>query len=284
MSGRDDFVTEGAAGRSATADLVFAAGGGRTVLTRQHVPYPFHVTRTFQLDGARPDLATLYLQSASGGFYRADDLTLRIHVKPGAHAHVTTQAATMVHDTGLRPARQRTRLHIEDGGFLAYGPDPLVLFPGAAIRTETTIVLSPDARAIVVDSFATHDPEGRGRAFAMLEQRLDILGTDGRTKVRERGILSGDDFASRRSPLGPYRASATILVLAPPALLPGLAELQRGCDVTGCLSGATPLPNGVGFLLRCLARSGAELRRGIDGVFPIVFKALVGIEPAHRRK
>jgi hypothetical protein len=48
------------------ASLHFGHGGARTVLTRQRVPYPFHVTRSFYLDQARPDLATLYLQSAAG--------------------------------------------------------------------------------------------------------------------------------------------------------------------------------------------------------------------------
>jgi urease accessory protein len=285
MSGRDSFVTrEGAAGRSAKAALVFAAGGGRSVLTRQHVPYPFHITRTFQLDRARPDIATLYLQSASGGFYRADELTLEIEVRQGAHAHVTTQAATMVHDTGHQPARQRTCLRIEDGGFLAYGPDPLVLFPGAAIRNETTITVAPEARAIVVDGFAVHDPEERGRPFTMIEQRLDIVGTDGRSKVRERGTLRGDDFLDRRSPLGPFKASGSMLVLAPMAVLPVGPDLQRACDSVGCLSGVTPLPTGAGLLLRCLAYNGGDLRRGLEAAFPIAFKALVGIEPAPLRK
>ena len=44
------------------ASLQFSKGGGRTVLTRQRIPYPFHATRPFYLDQARPDLATLYLQ------------------------------------------------------------------------------------------------------------------------------------------------------------------------------------------------------------------------------
>jgi urease accessory protein len=55
--------------RTVEASLCFSRGGGRTVLARQRLPYPFHATRTFHLDQARPDLATLYLQSAAGGLY-----------------------------------------------------------------------------------------------------------------------------------------------------------------------------------------------------------------------
>ena len=62
LSAADAGVTE--------ADFVFARGGGKTFLLRQFAPYPFHVARPHRLDAARPDLATLYLQSASGGLYR----------------------------------------------------------------------------------------------------------------------------------------------------------------------------------------------------------------------
>jgi hypothetical protein len=34
------------------ASLHFSYGGGRSVLARQRVPYPFHATRTFYLDQA----------------------------------------------------------------------------------------------------------------------------------------------------------------------------------------------------------------------------------------
>jgi urease accessory protein len=85
------------------ASLQFSKGGGRTVLTRQRIPYPFHATRPFYLDQARPDLATLYLQSAAGGLYRGDRVALSITAEPQSAAHVTTQAATIVHRTHRFP-------------------------------------------------------------------------------------------------------------------------------------------------------------------------------------
>src|SRR5712671_5978598 len=86
------------AGRKAEVLLVAELAGGRTMLRRQHVGYPFHITRPFHLDRVRPDLATLYLQSASGGFYAADRLTLDLVVGAGAELHLTTQGSTVVHD------------------------------------------------------------------------------------------------------------------------------------------------------------------------------------------
>src|SRR3981081_3604063 len=83
------------AGREAKAVVVAELAGGRTVLRRQHVGYPFHVTRAFQLDRMRPDLATLYLQSASRGLYAADRLTLDLAVGAGSPLNPTTQTPTV---------------------------------------------------------------------------------------------------------------------------------------------------------------------------------------------
>src|SRR3981081_1957493 len=85
-------------GREAEGSLVLDLAGGRTVLRRQHVGYPFHITRAFQLDKMRPDLATLYVQSTSGGLYAADRLALDLVVGTGAALNLTTQASTVVHD------------------------------------------------------------------------------------------------------------------------------------------------------------------------------------------
>jgi len=275
---------EAATGRSARAHLVFASGGGRTILVRQFVPYPFHVTRPFHLDREQPGLATLYLQSASGGLYRGDDLGLAISVGSGAGAHVTTQSATIVHDTKLVPAQQHVDIAVSDDGFLAYTPDPLVLFPGAGACNDTRIVVGARSRVIVIEGFAWHDPEGRGRPFNLLSQRLAVGDAHGRCLAQDVGHLGGRDFLSAASPLGPYRAAATMLILAPAAAQPDDVRLQQCADMPGCLGGVSTLPNGVGKIVRCLARDGGALRASLAALFDEAFRALVGVAPATRPK
>ncbi len=271
-------------GRSAEAELTFAVGGGRTVLARQRVPYPFHVTRTFALDREGPDIATLYLQSASGGLYRGDDLGLAVTVRPGARAHVTTQSATVVHDTGGAPARQRAALRAMAGALLAYAPEPLILFPGAALASATRLVVDPSARAILVDGFTWHDLPGSQHVFDVLRQRLEIVDASGRCLVREHGVLAGPEALSPASPLGAYRACGSIYVLGETEALPPAERLRGACDAAGCLSAATTLPNGAGRLVRCLAADGGALRAGLEAGFAVAFAALAGSAPAARRK
>jgi urease accessory protein len=46
----------------------------------------------------RLDLATLYLQSTSGGHFAADRLALDVTIGSGAALHLPTPASTVVHD------------------------------------------------------------------------------------------------------------------------------------------------------------------------------------------
>ncbi|AMB44251.1 urease accessory protein UreD [Methylobacterium sp. AMS5] len=272
-------------GRRVQASLVFARGGGSTVLSRQVVPYPFHITRAFRMHPESPDLATLYLQSASGGLYAADHLTLAITARAGARAHVTTQAGTVVHRGGPEPSRQETRLTIAADAFLALNPDPLILFPGAHLAVSTEITAEPGARAIVTESVACHDPAGESRPFDRLDLGLTIRTPDGRPLVQERSRIDGTAFAAPDSPMGPHRAFGTMVVLGAPddARLAGL-RLRQAADAVGCLTGVSPLPSGAGLGLRLLAPDGGALSAGMDAVFRIVFEALSGCAPGRRRK
>ncbi len=78
-----------AARRQVAAKLTFRRHGSRSFLAHQHTPHPFHLTRPFYLPGDPQGMATLYLQSSSGGLYGDDDLSLHIALEEGAGAHVT---------------------------------------------------------------------------------------------------------------------------------------------------------------------------------------------------
>lgn len=271
-------------GRRAEARLVFARGGGATVLTRQHVPYPFHVTRVFRLHPEAPDLASLYLQSASGGLYRSDHLSLAIEARPGARAFVTTQAGTVVHRGGPLPTRQDTRVRIGTDAFLAYTPDPLILFPGANLSVATEVEAEPGALALLTEGMACHDPSGGSLPFDRLSMSLRIADPSGRVLVRERSEIDGPAFSDSASPLGGHRAYGTLILIGPAGLLPAPRALQAEADAVGCLVGASPLPNGAGLGARLLAPDGGRLSAGLDALVRLAFRTLSGCEPARRRK
>lgn len=73
--------------RRSRFDLSFGRHGEHTILERQYVSYPFHLTRPFALDPHIPALTTVYQQSSSGGVYRSDCLTSHIKMGPDGSAH-----------------------------------------------------------------------------------------------------------------------------------------------------------------------------------------------------
>ncbi|HUN43286.1 MAG TPA: urease accessory protein UreD [Acetobacteraceae bacterium] len=270
-------------GRSVRANLCFARAGERTTLLRQHVPYPFHITRPFYLDAPHAGLATLYLQSASGGLYGADDLLLTLDVQDGALAHLTTQAATIVHDCRGLPVRTCIKASVGQCGFLALTPDPLVLFPGADIATATDLRLHAGARAILVDAASLHDPGGAARPFARFHGSLTVRDAANKVRLSDRGGIEGEALAGS-AVLGNHGAWATLLALAPAEDLPDPAMLEKLAETAGCICGAGPAPGGLGLAARLAGPDGGTLGHCLDQLWAACAAAMLGFALAPRRK
>jgi urease accessory protein len=266
------------------ASLHFTNGGGRTVLAQQHLPYPFHATRLFYLDQGRRDIATLYLQSASGGLYRGDSVALSIVAEAQTAAHVTTQASTIVHRTHQRAVVQSTRINVGAHAFVAMTHDPLVLFPGAEIACSTDITLASSGSAILIEGLAHHDPEGLGRPFDLYRTAVVVRDAAGSVLLADRGSLTGEAMSGPSSPLGPFAAVGTLLVLGHGAERCDADLVERRFTTLGCVGGLSKLPNRAGIGGRILAGNGGVLARGLEVAFAIAFEALIGVPPAPRRK
>jgi urease accessory protein len=268
--------------RDVEAHLAVDLAAGRTTLRRQRVGYPLHMTRGFYLDARRPDLLTIYLQSASGGLYAGDRLKLDVNVGANAAFHLTTQGATVVHDGRAAGSRQRQSIMVGSGAFCAIAGDPYVLFPGANLQLETEAIIAEDAVLFLADGFAVHDPRKAGRAFAQFASRQRIVRPDGRLLLQDFGRIAGDEL--RAGALGSMEAAATVLVVAPEHKLPDIALMQEAADRLGCLSGASAAPNGAGQVMRILAPDGGTLARALEAAFHVAGRAALGTDLARRRK
>jgi len=275
-------TSEPGLGRDVEAHLAVDVAGRRTTLRRQRVGYPLHMTRGFYLDKERPDLLTIYLQSASGGLYAGDRLKLEVSVGAEAAFHLTTQAATVVHEGRAAGSRQCQSIAVGSGAFCAVASDPYVLFPGADLELDTIASVADDAVLILAEGFAVHDPKAMGRAFAQFTSRLKITRPDGRLLVQDIGRIRGE--ALHGGALGPMAASATVVVIAPSGRLAKVEEMERAADNCLCLAGCSPAPNGAGQVMRILAPDGGALARGMEAAFHVAGGAALGVDLARRRK
>jgi urease accessory protein len=268
----------------AEALLVAELAGGKTVLRRQHVGYPLHVTRAFQLDRMRPDLATLYLQSASGGLYAGDRLKFDLVVGAGAALNLTTQASTVVHDGRGSGSMMHHSVTVKNDAFCAIISDPYVLFPGASLHIGTIAAVATAAIFIMAEGFAAHDPHRRGGTFTRFSTDTRIMRPDGRRVVFDRGSVRGEHLSASCGAVGGMAAAGSVLMIAPPDQLADIAEIEAAADSCGCLAGVTAASNRAGLAMRLLAPDGGTLIRGIEAAFHLAARAALGVDLAPRRK
>lgn len=268
--------------------LEFARDGdGRTFIAGQYASYPFHVCRAQYLDPARPGLASLYLQSCSGGIFEHDRMSIEVGARSFVEAHVTTQAATIVHGMDGGSARQKTRLTAEEGAYLEYLPDPLILFPGADFEASTTVVASPESCVMVADSFLTHDPEASGRPFSRYGSEIIIESSSGERRAADRLSLEGRFIADRRVGItGRFAAHGTVMVIASSGKAEALATQLKACDPPGGKAsiGVSLLPHSAGLIVRILAEDGAALETALGRAWSTARRVLKGSTPGARRK
>jgi urease accessory protein len=273
---------------SGRLELDFAAdANGRTYLRRQYAGYPFHVCRTQFQDAALPGLATLYIQSSSGGVYEDDRLVLSISVGEGAQAHVTTQAATIVHGMPRGRAEQRVTLECQRASYVEYLPDPQILFPGSTFFSRLAVRIGGNATALVSDCFLQHDPEGKGGQFFDYLSEIVLEGPHGKPLAIDRLHVSGN-LLEQQIPgvMGVFVGQGTVVVAGNSDSSDAMLEALCKIDFANreAVIGCTRLPNSAGILVRLLAADGAALRRAMHVVWCAIRVARGGDLPTERRK
>jgi urease accessory protein len=274
----------GSVGKEGELSLSFAADSdGRTRLVKDFATVPFHLPGGLTHDEAVPDLATVYVQSPTGGIAQGDRHEIDVTVGADASAHVTTQSAEKVLRMERNCARTDVQLTVEDGGYLEYLPEPTILYPDARYRQETTLTVAPDATAVVGD-IVVPGRLARGEAFDFdrLYSRLTVEGTDGLLVQDTTDLHPAARDPRRAGVLGDHRVLATLYVIGEPELSDRLHE--RVAAVEGVRGGATVLPNEAGVLVRAMGDLPGTVSNALDAAWDETRRAVLGAGIPHRRK
>lgn len=276
------------AGRRITAELQVARdGAGRSFLARQFVPYPFHITRPFRLDGDPQGMATLYLQSSSGGVYAGDRVDLALDMAPATAIHLTTQASTIIRAArGDTPAETATRIDLREGAFCEWLPDPVILMAGARLAARTQVRMAAGARLILADSFLAHTPWGEAGHFHRYASELAVHGADGRAVLVERMDLDGASWRGGPAAMAGARCHGLLLALGAPADGPALDAVRARIaeEAPTAFTGVSALREGCGWTARVLAPEAVSLRKALLATWRGARLAMAGALPPCRRK
>ncbi len=185
-----------ACGWEATLDLGFAHENGATRLARRSHRGPLVVQRPFLPEG--PGVCHVYVLHPPGGLVGGDELTIDVEVDAGAHALVTTPAASKVYRTTGAVARQVQRLRVAGGATLEWLPQEAIIYDGARAALETRVELEDGARFIGIDAVCFGLPAGRAPFERGSCRQAFELRRAGRPLLIERGHYdAGSDVDAR---------------------------------------------------------------------------------------
>lgn len=243
---------------------------GLSRIAGRRVRYPFVVLRPFWF-GDKPDgIASVILQSGSGGFYAGEKLRQVVVVNENAAAHLTSQAAPVVHasrDAG--PSDQHVVIEVGAGGYFEYITDPVIMFPGAWLYQCVEARIHSDSMLIHADGVIQHDPEVAGRCFLEYGNTFALRDEHGALLFRDSALIDGPGF-KRMMPRGACGWSATGLVVA---AAPGKAAnhdrwvgvlSNRLTGMPGVYAACGLLPNAAGLVCRVVAIDGQALRAALE--------------------
>jgi urease accessory protein len=198
--------------------LGFKSAGGGTVLAHRCHEGPFLVQKPLYPEGR--GVCHVAVVHAPGGIAGGDRLTLDIDVGPGAHALLTTPAATRWYKAAGSEARQSVAAALTGTAILEWLPQETIVFNHAEARNGVTVAL--DAMSVYAGwEISCLGRRASGEFFenGYLRQRLDIKRC-GRAIWTERAAFQAYDRLLR-SPVGlaGRHVSGTMVVAA--GLLPG---------------------------------------------------------------
>jgi urease accessory protein len=265
-------------GWRAELELGFARDdSGATRLTFRRHSGPLVVQRPFHPEGVT--VPHVYVLHPPGGLVGGDRVRLRVEVGAGAHALLTTPAATKMYRTAGPLAALTQDLVVGSDGALEWLPQECILHDGASAQLSTRVSLAHGARFAGIETVCFGLP-ARGETFAtgQCSQRFEIR-RGGHPIIIERGRFDATD-AVHAAPwgLGGDRVHGLMVVTPAPTggeLLAALRAVAAAVKGRG-RAGVTVLASGDVLVGRYLGPSAERAREFFQSVWTIIRPTVFG--------
>jgi len=259
-----------AQGWQAHLHLSFARPAERTCIIERRHRGPLLIQRPFYPEG---DVCHAYIVHPPGGVVGGDELTLEVDAQDGAHALLTTPAASKFYRSDGRIARQ-TQLLRANAATLEWLPQETIFYPHARVRTTTRFELQSRTQLIGWEIACLGLPACH-QSFDDGELRLHVeLWVDGAPLLIDRLRIAGDS----RWGLGGRDAAGTLL--AYPATR-AMVDAVRNVPQAEVDLGVT-LVDGV-LVCRALAMHGEPIKRAFVAGWQALRPLLLGREAVQPR-
>jgi urease accessory protein len=269
-------------GKQGKLRMEFERRGERTSLVRLYRQAPLLVQQALYYDDRLPSMPYVSIITISGCVVQGDRYDVRVRVGPEAQAHITSQAATKVHEMDANYAAQTQRFALEEGAYLEVLPRQIIPHRHSRFVSTTTATVDPTATLLYGETLAPGRKHHDGEVFAYDLYAAEVRGErpDGRCLFTERLVVEPERMASRvAGVMGAYDAAATVVLMAPARVADEVeARAPLGLDVgDGCAAGTNRLPHDAGLLFKVLGPDVAPVRAVVHRFADVARQAVCGV-------
>ena len=259
-------MRSGAPGKHGVLDMEFARQGNRSVLTHLHRGAPLLVQQALYYDEHLPGLPCVFIITTSGCILQGDRLDISVSVGADAMAHITTQAATKIHEMDANFAAQSLQLTLAENAYLELLPGPAIPHRHSRFIAHCTAAVSASATLLAVELVQPgRKYHGAGELFEydLYSSAVDVTRPDGTALCSEKIVCEPWRYPVRQAGvMGEFDYLANVTLVTPP--LHAEAVLERadtGLDpAAGWMAGASRLPNQAGVSYKVLGQEADVVR------------------------
>jgi urease accessory protein len=162
-------------------------------------------------------------------------------------AHVTTQAATKVHQMHAGFAEQSTQLRLADDAYLELLPGPVIPHRHSRCITGTTVAVAATATVLIAELVAPGRKYHGSELFEpdLYSSALTITRPDGSALCAERLVSEPWRHPVRQAGvMGEFEVLASVTLATPPPIAEAVFDhVDATIDSSaGCMAGASRLP------------------------------------------
>ncbi|WP_405097164.1 urease accessory protein UreD [Oceanobacillus sp. FSL H7-0719] len=147
-------------------DLAAEERQGKTVTKKLYFRGAFKIQRPIY---HHPMYPSYYILNPGGGYLDGDTYRMRVSLEKDARMLLTTQSATKVYKTPNKHAYQESEIHLKEGSFLEYLPDPLIAYKDARYFQKNIFRMEKGAALLYSDILTPGwSPEGKHFSYDSL--------------------------------------------------------------------------------------------------------------------
>ncbi|AMV40063.1 urease accessory protein UreD [Planctomyces sp. SH-PL62] len=275
-------LRSGGFGKNALLRLRFERRGGRSILAFMERRAPLLVQKALYCDEGMPDLPVVFIISNAGGILQGDRYTMDFAVGPGACGHVTTQAATKIHEMDANHALQTQELTLDEGSYLEYIPEAAIPFAHSRFLTRTKVRIAPSATLLYAETLMggrKYYRDGERYRFDLFSSTVAAERPTGESLFVEKfRVEPARSPVFRPGVMDDFDVFGNVLLLTPPAIADAVAAraVSAWNKAEGWAAGVGRLPNGAGLVYKVVGKETSLVRARIREFWSIVRPEVAG--------